>query len=73
MGRERRRKVATNVRFADGSSLVVTQSDKLVAKEFANVGFQSSPTFVRLSNEKNHRVWINPAHVACFESREHSE
>jgi len=62
----------TNVRFADGSSLIVTQGDKLVAKEFQNVSFQSTPVFVRLTNERNDRVWINPVHVASFESQDHA-
>ena len=58
----------TKVRFADGSNVVVIQDGKLVAKEFQSVSFHTTPTFVRLTNEKNDRVWINPAHVACFEA-----
>lgn len=58
----------TRVRFADGSDVVVIQDGKLVAKEFQNVSYHTAPTFVRLTNERNDRVWINPAHVACFEA-----
>lgn len=59
----------TDIRLADGTVVTVAQSDKLVDKQFVEAGFKTPP-FARLTTEDNRRIWVNPAHVAAFESRD---